>query len=423
MPFLPQYAQHFVPPRENQIATAVCKYLLLPFYLKMEGTKVRTSSETLEFLHQLRDVPTVIVPNHSDRYDPLVVFTLSKISKEDFFYAAARETFDEDSGWRGALFQNIGAYSVIRGAHDLTYVHATVDLILTKRRKVVMFAEGEVTGRDGYIQPLKKDGLGCVFLAQRALAKAANGKPPESVFILPLSIYYQVNPEAEELLSQALGRMEKELGLQSSTASPEDRVNAIALAIVSGLETYYGLPGDSDLPFLMRVKLLTRHFCAALSEFTGQDLNWSKSETSVLHTVAASLREPLWAKKLKQTPYGKQLQGRAGRRSESLREDFDRIQRLMVIANSIQESLTLETLWRLVDCLEQEVLGATSWKGRRTAWVEAAEPINLQQYWAAYQADRDAALQQVSELVQNSIQKRLHKMKERTQQYDRVEFA
>lgn len=399
------YDRRFIKPTKNPFVVSACKSIL-PWLLRQQGLEIRSTVNSLSILRRIGNQPTVLIPNHSDRFDPLVMFALTQMIGEDFFYVAARETFDEDWGIRGWLFQQVGAYSVLRGFHDLMYVRATISLILRHERKVVLFAEGEVSGRHDCIQPLKKDGLTCIMAAQRKLLAQSSAA---SVRIVPVAISYELQDAHHmELLDEATRRIEACLNLSERHGDLQSRIDDICRVMMTNLEKYYGLSPDDSLPFSLRVDRLSAHFSALLGQLVGAEIQLQTGATSRLHAVSAQMRRPSWSQKVK-SPYGNRLLMQAHRRSQSATQDFERIQRLHVMANSLQAASTPEMLWGIIDCLEQEIRGSVLWKGRRTAWVDVGEPIRVLDYWQPYKIDKNKALDDLGSAIAFSIEQRLQR--------------
>lgn len=107
----------FKPPRDTPPLIWLVK-LLLPLHLEvgLKGTKVEILGDGLERFKNLTGKRTVICPNHSNRNDPDIMFTLAKQSGEEFNFLAAPEVFDWEGGWNGWRLQHLGCYSVVRGA-------------------------------------------------------------------------------------------------------------------------------------------------------------------------------------------------------------------------------------------------------------------------------------------------------------------
>ena len=182
----------FLAQKYNAFVATICKWSV-PYFLRRNQLDVRVSQECLKELERLNKSNVVILLNHSDRFDPLAVAELSRVAKEDFGYIASREQFDAFNGLQGWLMQRCGAYSVLRGEpEDKQSKEATISYISQSQRKLVEFPEGDVTGRDDVILPLKQDGIRNILEAQQRLLKTGESEP---VYLLPVAIYYEVQKD------------------------------------------------------------------------------------------------------------------------------------------------------------------------------------------------------------------------------------
>src|SRR5581483_5323170 len=164
---MPALMNNLIPPKENPAVTAAAK-LALPLFLRWQKLQVIPSSDAIKTIRRLHGQQCVLLLNHPDRFDPVIAFALSKLTGEDFYYLSARELFDKKlAGW---FLQNCGAYSVIRGfPEDAASKELTIQLMMEGSRKLIEFPEGDVTGNDDHIFPLKQDGLRNMLEAQRRL--------------------------------------------------------------------------------------------------------------------------------------------------------------------------------------------------------------------------------------------------------------
>ena len=256
----------FRKPLNDKLMVGFVKTILPPF-LHMEKLQVRPSARCLEWLHKLRGAHCVLMVNHSDRDDPTVTFELSRQAKENFLYLAARELFDENLGLRGWLMQHCGAYSVIRGkTPDLTSAKATIHLITEGSRKLVEFPEGDVTGRDDTIVALKKDGIANLFSAQDEMLSRSSAN---SVVLLPIGIFYQVQPDGLAALTRRLIDLEQILGLPSWGKPLEGRCLQLISGLVAEQETYYGVSNTNKPELQERLRRLSEEATRNVASFIG----------------------------------------------------------------------------------------------------------------------------------------------------------
>ncbi|MBP9090703.1 hypothetical protein KBI23_06700 [bacterium] len=93
----------------------------------------------------------------------------------------------------------------------------------------MLFPEGDVTGRDDILQPLKRDGIANMLEAQRLCLEQVSKR---AVQVIPLAIYYEVSDNAIPQLKHCLSRQEDFHGL-SSWNGPIERVSSELSSVCS----------------------------------------------------------------------------------------------------------------------------------------------------------------------------------------------
>lgn len=355
-----------VPPKENAVVLGAA-HAVLPLFLSWQKLDVIPSANCVNTIRRLRGTQTVIALNHADRFDPVVAFALSKICGENFYYMAARELFDQKFfGW---FMQNCGAYSVVRGMpEDVPSKELTVELIAHGSRKLIEFPEGDVTGRDDAILPLKEDGLRNIMEAQ---SLTQGGSP---INVLPTSIFYEVLPDAVEALEAVLTRMESKLMGRAKKGQPlEGRVKALLVRFISDLGSRYQveLKSIDQSSIVGSIRELCRSLVLRFADTFRIEPNRSRNEVEMLYDLRADLRK-------------------RGTVPEC-EKDFNLLQQLLILASTLEQPFTKESAWRIIDRLEQEILGRSSIKGSRVAWIECGAPIVISDVLSQH-PPRDAIL-------------------------------
>lgn len=401
----------FKPPLHNAFVSG-CGKLLLPYYLNKQKLEVHATAHCLNMIRQLDGNHALILANHSDKEDPAVAFALSYLSGEDFHYLAARELFDQEHGFRGWFMQNCGTYSVIRGEpEDLESKEMTISLIAGGTRKLFMFPEGDVTGRDDEILPLRKDGLQNMFEAQRRLLMGGKILP---VYLLPLAIYYEVTIEGSVELNNCLAALEKRLNLHLDDFSMEARIRKVLAFFIEHLEAYYGINIKARKSLSLEERLLSicRHITLFVADYAGIVPPVRPSEAFLLYDVRRDLHHLSMLHKTSSCTYCKQLKTDHKERAKQCLPYLDQAQQLLIIASTInRQPFSLETAWRLVDRLEQQMLGISSAKGRRMVWIEAAEIIDLLEMWGEYRQDSEQAIKRLDYRLRTALQISLQQLK------------
>ncbi|MDX2107868.1 MAG: 1-acyl-sn-glycerol-3-phosphate acyltransferase [Candidatus Melainabacteria bacterium] len=424
----------FLAQKYNSCVATICKWSV-PYFLRRNQLDVKVSQECLKELERLNKSNVVILFNHSDRFDPLAVAELSRLAKEDFGYIASREQFDAFNGFQGWLMQRCGAYSVLRGEpEDKQSKEATISYISQSQRKLVEFPEGDVTGRDDVILPLKQDGIRNILEAQQRLLKTGESVP---VYLLPVAIYYEVQKDGIKEIEKCLGRLEKRLGAVQKHLSIATRVQRLVGSLIFSLEQVYGIKAfGSSLD--QRLLSICAQIASSIATVNGlplsqanhvdslliqKVLNHSKPEHAAEEVMIYlhSVRNQLWrslktdrkASTIQESEnYEAKLRRDLLHRKQTLFGELDKLEQLLILAHSVQQEVTtLNHAWRVIDRLEQEITGKTTLKGHRIAYIESGPVLNLLQFMPAYRGSEDGAISMVDDSVRRKILAVLKQMK------------
>ena len=400
----------FIQPTTNPLILSLVK-AMVPIALKLEKLEVRPSEHCLEVVKSTRGSPVILAVNHIDRCDPSVVASLSLKCQEDFYYLAARELFDENLGLRGWLMQNSGVYSVIRGTpEDKESKAETISLITEGKQKLVMFPEGDVTGRDDILQPFKRDGIGNMLEAQKICLEQ---EPSRIVQVIPLAIYYEVSENAIPQLKHCLSRQEDFLGLSSWNGPIEARVQRILFSMLRHLEQHYGKTSETKGAD-QRISELSLFITTTIANITGSQNYDQSSINTFLYSVRGKLQRLIDNKTDSPICFDNVLRKENINSFQTAIHDLDRVQHLLILLSTLQQQpTTLDVLWRIIDRMEQLIIGSTTAKGNRTAYIEAGKPISLANIVA--NSDKPTlAIDRTEELLRSSMQSVLQELKERS---------
>lgn len=386
--------EELIPPKDNGLACGFTK-LILPAVLEYQQLEVTASSSCVDAVRKLHGKSTVLLLNHSDRFDPLCVFALSKFCDEDFYYLSSREQFDGAFGLRGWCMQQVGTYSVIRGLpEDFASKELTISLITEARRKLIMFPEGDVTGRDDAILPLKEDGIRNMLTAQQRLM---DSESPREVFLLPISIYYQTRSDAIPELNKALDNIETHLRLPIMRDSFEPRIRRIVESMIATLASHYGtvLFGSTLDQKLFE---LCKHVSMSIANLYGIAPEDASDPMVVLHTVRGRLWRLMHEERGDGTKYGDRLRTERRKNSHAFIKDLDRMEQMLILAHTLQQyEFSVEEAWRAIDRLELEITGTASRKGHRVARLEAAPAISLLEFMSSWENYPEKTIHQVDQ--------------------------
>lgn len=419
----------FIAPKPDPITLSIVK-AIVPLYLKMERLTVRPSDNCMSVIKSQAGIPCVLALNHIDRCDPGVAAMLSTMCGEENYYLAARELFDENFGIRGWLMQHCGVYSVIRGLpEDVQSRKATEDLIAAGKHKLIMFPEGDVTGRDDTISPLKKDGIRNIFEAQEKSLKIDEQR---AVHVIPAAVYYQVHEDAWEPLRMCLSQLEGCLGMPESAAPIEIRIQRVVEKMLQRLEFNYGVIAEkhhhgahssilynstrTNLSTNARLVNLCRHIISSVANITGAQVLENPSIHVFLYSVRGKLIRMKEVVNDLDGTFDDRLHAETIERLYSCTRDLDRVQNLLILASTLhQKPRSLDVLWRVIDRLECLLLGRVSAKGSRTAWIEAGEPISLLRRSRDYRVHPTTAVERAEKRIRAAMQAVLDQLKAPTE--------
>jgi 1-acyl-sn-glycerol-3-phosphate acyltransferase len=399
----------FKPPKINPFVMAVCK-VFLPLELARAQIQVKIEGDGLRRFRSLRGKHVVVVSNHSNQYDPEVIFTLSKMAGEDFHFVAARECFNWVFGSVGWWFQSIGCYSVMRGAADHESFAMTRKILTEGKRKLVVFPEGEVTRRPDFLLPLRRGAMHLFFEAQEQLLE---NKPGESVYMQPVGIRWKYKNDITGWLSFIIGRIENKLDIENRGAGLVQRVQAAAAATLSTLEKEYFCESFADLPYEERVYKLRENILANMSAVLNVERPADGVHMLWLRRVINALHECIYADTDKMTPFQISLHHEQVRKLRRYNQDCKRLQYLIGVEPPHEpRPMTQERLADIVSQIERQVFGYVLPKGPRIAMVAIGQPIALLDFWSDFQQDKHEGVAIATDELQRALQSLIDELDE-----------
>jgi len=409
--------EDFLPPVDNYFAVSIAK-LLLPVAKIKQSLEFRVTPECKQLIKMYAPRNTVLMFNHSDRMDPLCAYELARVCGEEFYFLASREQFDKQFGLAGRVMQILGTYSVIRGKKiDEPSAMTTISILVEGKRNLVEFPEGDVTGRNDQILPLKEDGIRNMFAAQKRLLSGGN-----SLFLLPVALYYQVVGAFQKPMNDTIARLEKALGvMQPMTpgATLESKIKNLVSLLIDALASYYGLRLAQDKSLSAQLRQLSRSITIVTAMANGIDYNADDSEVIMLFGVRADLRKQRDYCSNADTTCGfnAKLKKVGQKKRQLFTKDLDRAEQLLILASTLEnQDFTPEIAWRVLDRLDLEITGQSKFKGSRIAWINASEPVDLQPLYAEFLVDEKSAIDKVNQLVRASLDDLMRVMQEKNLQ-------
>ncbi|HEY9785556.1 MAG TPA: 1-acyl-sn-glycerol-3-phosphate acyltransferase, partial [Candidatus Obscuribacterales bacterium] len=365
----------------------------------------------------------LIVMNHADRQDPLVVMALAKHLGGAVYCLVAREAFDWNQGIRGWLFQRFGCFSVSRGIVDFKSVKTIEKVLTDSASRLIVFPEAEVTGDDATVHNVSRSLMHIVLSAQKELIKA---KAPRSLCILPVGVSYRLVTDLERSTNATLNRIARQLNLKHEPGSDvTTRVRTAIGIILQTLAQHYEIVLPEQASHHEQVHLLARHICRRIALSAGVNLEAEQSTEQHLYFLRSATVEGATAHFRRKrrnrvaridddTPsrYQQKLRRPLPNIISQMLRDLDRVELLLILQRVLNQPSSPIQTCRVLDCLELEVTGRMRAKGKQRASIYLGELIDVMPHWQAYTANKNSAIDKLCDTVRAGLQSALDRAHE-----------
>ncbi len=392
----------FIPPRNNRLVEWLGR-ASLPFILWWNNYKgIRISQSDIERLASLKDSRVVICSNHSHRHDPIFLFSLSVILREQFNYIAAREIFDwwpfSLHGW---CLQHVGAYSITRGAVDRQSIAMTCRVIASGKRKLVVFPECEISGSDDRLLPIEP-ALAALFY--KSLEESQKTSPGEAVYVLPVALQYKYLKDISATLNNSLTRLENALNIERHKASLPERFEAAVNAYVAIMATEYRLGHANWANTGQRIDFdsIILGLITHISESTANPIQ-VKNTRQAVHLLRKKLHEFRHIKG-PMSPYRRALHAARTRYVGQFNGLIDTILRIAALKEfNVLSGMSQENLANGIDLLERAMFGKATQKGPRVVHLTVGDPINLFDRYDNYRKNRRSEVDWLTQEIERQL--------------------
>lgn len=319
----------------------------------------------------------VLLPNHPSHGDPAVLFALSKLAREDWYYLSSREQFDRWFGLYGRLLQYCGTFSIARGTLDRGSFATTRRLLVDGPNKLVIFAEGGNYSWNDLEAPFQEGLFKLLVLAASEIREKGIMAP---LWIQPVALKYVYGPRAEPEILRSLARLEDAVGL---TAAPQldfrERVFRIGGAVVTSVEqNFFGksFPDEEINPRIVRVREEMLHrFAQALGTATPAPESGTLLErTRVLFDQFFRVSSE---GALPKTEYEETLFEQDILAKRSIRRLLDRLENWAALREGYIDFPDRTRQVEILTRLEREVLGYVLLHPKKTCDLRLGEPFDL----------------------------------------------
>ncbi len=388
----------FKPPRESQLVPRLMCCLLpavFRVYLKVSGFDV--DEESLGRLERLRGERAVLMPNHPTDKDAAVMFHLSKVLEERFYYLAARELFDfAPVAW---VLQRCGVYSVRRGTNDRRSFNATVELLVEGRRKLVIFPEGMTCWQNDTVLPFQE---GVPLFGFWALDKLAR-ESATSLYLVPIAIKYVYARNMYRDIDRALARLEERLGLSPQGKAIYPRLQRVGEAVLSSAEREYGVRPGGEVSFDQRLQNMKELLVERIASGLGVKFGPDQVLSSRIRTLVNALNE-ITQEEPEGSKYQIDLHEQRRAEVDHLYDDLSRVLHFVATYDGyVRETMSTERFFDVIGQLEREVFGKRWSRGPCRVYVRVGEPVDLALRLDDYRRNKREALNSVTRKMEERV--------------------
>ena len=387
----------FYPPRRNVPFVRLIQ-MLIPMVASWGfQMDLEVEYESLNQLIALRHDRVLLLPNHPTFHDAIAIFLLSGRLGQAFYYLGAYEQLQSKLG---RFFQAIGCYSVRRGLADRPSIIQTMELLAQPGCHLVIFPEGGCSFQNDIVTPFRAGAVQLAFQAMNRMVK--QGDAPPDLYAVPVSIKYRYTQDMTVAIEKLLTQLEQKLEMPTRLGNYE-RLRAIAEKLLIQLEQEYGMKIDSTLSWDHRIKTLKAYVLQSCEQQYGltsaaTDLDRER----VYRVLNATLTKtgPLEFGLPTDLPWSVEFVQRSIRRVLNFDAMYD---------GYVAENPTIERFMDTLTRLEREVFNIDQPfpKGHRLVTIKIGTPINLKDSFAAFQTNKIATVDQMTQTIQRSVQSNL----------------
>jgi hypothetical protein len=236
----------FVPPVYSEWWPTALRFILRPYLRKSFGI------ESVECRHVERLKASLaagnsimLAPNHCRMSDPMVLGVLGMEAGCHLFAMASWHVFKQ-SRFQTFMTRRMGAFSILREGHDRQAIETAINIMVSKRRPLIVFPEGAITRHNDLIEEMMD---GPSFIARQVAKRLIKEGKPGGVVIHPVATRYAFQGDVAATLGPDLDALEAALSWQPQRhLSTVDRIGRIGQALLSLKEIEFaGQPRDGNL--------------------------------------------------------------------------------------------------------------------------------------------------------------------------------
>jgi 1-acyl-sn-glycerol-3-phosphate acyltransferase len=236
----------FVPPVYSEWWPTALRFILRPYLRKSFGIHSVECRHVERLKRSLAAGNSIMLaPNHCRMSDPMVLGVLGMEADCHLFAMASWHVFKQ-SRFQTFMTRRMGAFSILREGHDRQAIETAINIMVSKRRPLIVFPEGAITRHNDLIEEMME---GPSFIARQVAKRLKKEGKPGEVVIHPIATRYAFQGDVVAALGPDLEALEKDLSWQPQThLSIVDRIGRIGQALLSLKEIEFtGEPRDGNL--------------------------------------------------------------------------------------------------------------------------------------------------------------------------------
>ncbi len=178
----------------------------------------------------------LLAPNHSHLADPMVLGVLGMEAGCHLFAMASWHVFKQ-SAFQTFMTRRMGAFSVLREGNDRQAIETAIEILVARRRPLIVFPEGAITRHNDLIEEMME---GPSFIARQVAKRLKKENKPGGVVIHPVATRYAFNGDLAAAVGPDLDALEKMLSWQPQRQlSLVERITKIGESLLTLKEIEY----------------------------------------------------------------------------------------------------------------------------------------------------------------------------------------
>ncbi len=378
------------PPGDHPVGHLVGRYGLLPLMRTLwKVGRIELAPTDAARLLEATSTASLVCPNHPTLQEPVVVFGAMQRLRLKANYAVALDTM-RILHRVAPLMQGFGCYSIRRGAPDRPAIAVTREL-LCEGRRVVMFPEGETSGLNDALLPLRD---GVAQLGYWAVAERIKRGLPPTVRLVPVAVKYLYSGDMTPVIDASLARLEAEIGIARDATPRYERLRRIGHETARAIEAEYGLELPDDSPLDQHIETVLAGILTSLQHACDLKPDADETPNASIRRIFAVIGRELHERREPETAYARRLREERRPGWQALDRQAARLQTFQAVRDGYVAAYpSAERYLDVLGRLERDYFGRERKFALRRAVVTVGEPFDLAETYADYQADRRGAVE------------------------------